>query len=162
MRIVNDILLFLTSFNTHEDYLRFYAAFGPLPGACTAVGQDFFRSGVIEYVDSDLTFLLEGNMKLPGGLDLESMMRQAQEMQEKMGREMKEMTVEAAAGGGAVTVRMRGDFEVVSLAISPDLVKDGDVEMLQDLTVAALNEARRKVEESLKGKIGGMLPPGMM
>ena len=101
-------------------------------------------------------------MKLPGGLDLESMMRQAQEMQEKMGREMKEMTVEAAAGGGAVTVKMRGDFEVVSLTISPDLVKDGDVEMLQDLTVAALNEARRKVEESLKGKLGGMLPPGMM
>lgn len=90
------------------------------------------------------------------------MMRQAQEMQETMGREMKQMTVEAAAGGGAVTVKMRGDFEVVSLTISPDLVKDGDVEMLQDLTVAALNEAKRKVEESLKGKLGGMLPPGLM
>jgi len=101
-------------------------------------------------------------MKLPGGLDIESMMRQAQEMQEQMGREMKTMTVEAAAGGGAVTVKMRGDFEVVSLTISPDLLKDGDVEMLQDLTVAALNEAKRKVEESLKGKLGGMLPPGLM
>ena len=101
-------------------------------------------------------------MKLPGGLDIESMMRQAQEMQETMGREMKQMTVDAAAGGGAVSVKMRGDFEVVSLTISPDLVKDGDVEMLQDLTVAALNEAKRKVEESLKGKLGGMLPPGLM
>ena len=101
-------------------------------------------------------------MKLPGGLDIESMMRQAQEMQEQMGREMKSMTVDAAAGGGAVSVRMRGDFEVVSLTISPELVKDGDVEMLQDLTVAALNEAKRKVEESLKGKLGGMLPPGLM
>jgi DNA-binding YbaB/EbfC family protein len=101
-------------------------------------------------------------MNLPGGFDIESMMRQAQEMQEKMGREMKEMTVEAAAGGGAVAVKMRGDFEVVSLTISPDLVKDGDVEMIQDLTVAALNEARRKVEETLKGKLGGMLPPGLM
>ena len=101
-------------------------------------------------------------MKLPGGFDLENMMKQAQQMQEQMGREMKEMTVEASAGGGAVTVTMRGDFEVVSLTISPDLVKDGDVEMLQDLTVAALNEAHRKVEESLKGKLGGMLPPGMM
>jgi nucleoid-associated protein EbfC len=101
-------------------------------------------------------------MKLPGGLDLESMMQQAQQMQEQMGREMKQMTVEAAAGGGAVKVVMRGDFEVVSLEISPDLVKDGDVEMLQDLTVAAFNEGRRKVEESLKGKLGGMLPPGMM
>jgi DNA-binding YbaB/EbfC family protein len=101
-------------------------------------------------------------MKLPGGFDINSMMLQAQQMQEKMGREMKEMTVEAAAGGGAVTVKMRGDFEVLSLVIAPDLVKDGDVEMLQDLTVAALNEARRKVEESLKGKLGGMLPPGLI
>jgi nucleoid-associated protein EbfC len=95
-------------------------------------------------------------------MDLDSMMQQAQAMQEQMGREMKEMTVEATAGGGAVSVKMRGDFEVVSLTISPDLVKDGDVEMIQDLTVAALNEARRKVEESLKGKLGGMLPPGLM
>jgi len=90
------------------------------------------------------------------------MMRQAQEMQEQMGREMKQMVVDATAGGGAVTVKMRGDFEVVSLTISPDLVKDGDVEMLQDLTVAALNEAKRKVEETLKSKIGGMLPPGLV
>ena len=101
-------------------------------------------------------------MKLPGGMDLGSMMRQAQEMQAKMGAEMKQMVVEAAAGGGAVSAKMRGDFEVISVTISPDLVKDGDVEMLQDLTVAALNEARRKVEESLKGKLGGMLPPGLM
>lgn len=101
-------------------------------------------------------------MKLPGGLDLNSMMQQEQAMQEQMGREMKNMTVEAAAGGGAVTVKMRGDFEVLALTISPDLVKDGDVEMLQDLTVAALNEAKRKVEESLKGKLGGMLPPGLI
>lgn len=101
-------------------------------------------------------------MKFPGGFDLNSMMKQAQEMQEKMGREMKETVVEASAGGGAVAVKMRGDFQVLELTISPDIVKDGDVEMVQDLTVAALNEAHRKVEESLKGKLGGMLPPGMM
>src|ERR1700742_1391344 len=101
-------------------------------------------------------------MKLPGGLDIEAMMQQAQAMQEQMGREMKDMTVDAAAGGGAVTVKMRGDFEVVGLTISPDLVKDGDVEMIQALPVAPPNEARRKVEESLKGKLGGMLPPGLM
>lgn len=101
-------------------------------------------------------------MNLPGGMDLESMMQQAQAMQEKMGREMKEMTVDAAAGGGAVSVKMRGDFEVMSVTISPDLIKDGDIEMIQDLIVAALNEGRRKVEESLKGKLGGMLPPGLM
>ena len=95
-------------------------------------------------------------------MNIQQMMKQAQQMQEKMAREMKETTVEASAGGGAVTVKMRGDFEVLGLTISPDLVKDGDAEMIQDLTVAALNEARRKVEESLKGRLGGMLPPGMM
>lgn len=100
-------------------------------------------------------------MKMPGGFDLNSMMQQAQQMQEQMGREMKEMKVDASAGGGAVSVVMRGDFEVLELKISEDLVKDGDTEMIQDLTVAALNEARRKIEESLKGKLGGMLPPGM-
>ncbi len=101
-------------------------------------------------------------MKLPGGFDMNSMMKQAQKMQEEMGKQMKEMTVDATAGGGAVTVKMRGDFEVLNLTLSPDLVKDGDVEMIQDLAVAALNEARRKVEESLKGKLGGMLPPGLI
>ncbi len=101
-------------------------------------------------------------MKLPGGFDINSMMQQAQKMQEEMGKQMKEMVVEASAGGGAVSVKMRGDFEVLELAISPELVKDGDVEMIQDLSVAALNEARRKIEESLKGKLGGMLPPGLM
>ena len=101
-------------------------------------------------------------MKLPGGFDLNSMMKQAQQMQEQMGKEMKETVVDASAGGGAVSVKMRGDFQVDEIKISPDLVKDGDVEMIQDLTVAALNEAHRKVEESLKGKLGGMLPPGLM
>jgi nucleoid-associated protein EbfC len=101
-------------------------------------------------------------MKLPGGMDIGSMMRQAQEMQEQMAREMKQTIVEASAGGGAVTVKVRGDFQVMEVKISPDLVKDGDVDMIQDLTVAALGEAHRKVEESLKGKLGGMLPPGLM
>ena len=101
-------------------------------------------------------------MKFPGGFDLNSMMQQAQQMQEKMGKEMKETVVDASAGGGAVSVKMRGDFEVLELKISPDIIKDGDVEMVQDLTMAALNEAHRNVEESLKGKLGGMLPPGLM
>ena len=88
-------------------------------------------------------------------------MKQAQKMQEEMVKQMKQTVVDATAGGGAVTVKMRGDFEVLELTISPDLVKDGDVEMIQDLTMAALAEARRKVEEKLKGQLGGMLPPGM-
>jgi DNA-binding YbaB/EbfC family protein len=101
-------------------------------------------------------------MKFPGGMDINAMMKQAQAMQEKMAQDMKETVVDASAGGGAVSVKMRGDFEVLEVKISPDLVKDGDVEMIQDLTVAALNEGRRKVEEALKSKVGGMLPPGMM
>jgi DNA-binding YbaB/EbfC family protein len=100
-------------------------------------------------------------MKFPGGFDMNAMMKQAQKMQEEMGKQMKQTVVDATAGGGAVTVKMRGDFEVLELTISPDLVKDGDVEMIQDLTMAALAEARRKVEEKLKGQLGGMLPPGM-
>ena len=100
-------------------------------------------------------------MKMPGGFDLNSMMQQAKQMQEEMGKKMKDMVVESSAGGGAVSVKMRGDFEVLELTISPDLIKDGDVEMIQDLTVAALNESRRKVEESLKGDLGNMLPPGL-
>jgi len=83
-------------------------------------------------------------------------------MQEQMAREMKQTIVEASAGGGAVAVKMRGDFEVVELKISPNLLKEGDVEMIQDLAVAALSEAHRKVEETLKGKLGGMLPPGLI
>ncbi len=100
-------------------------------------------------------------MKMPGGFDLNSMMQQAKQMQEEMGKKMKDMVVESSAGGGAVSVKMRGDFEVLELKISPDLIKDGDAEMIQDLTVAALNESRRKVEESLKGDLGNMLPPGL-
>ncbi len=101
-------------------------------------------------------------MKFPGGFDMNSMMKQAQKMQEEMGREMKQMVVDASAGGGAVSVKMRGDFEVLEIKIDPETIKEGDAEMLQDLLLAALNEARRKVEESLKGRLGGMLPPGLM
>ena len=100
-------------------------------------------------------------MKLPGGMDIGSMMKQAQKMQEEMGRQMKSTVIDAAAGGGAVSIKMRGDFEVIEVKISPELIAEGDAEMIQDLLVAALGEGKRKVEESLKGKLGGMLPPGM-
>ena len=100
-------------------------------------------------------------MKFPGGMNLQQMMQQAQKMQEKMAQEMETMVVDASAGGGAVSVQMRGNHEVVAVKIDEEMVKEGDVEMIQDLLVAALNEANRKVEESLKSKIGGMLPPGL-
>ncbi|HYN86754.1 MAG TPA: YbaB/EbfC family nucleoid-associated protein [Pyrinomonadaceae bacterium] len=101
-------------------------------------------------------------MKFPGGMNIQQMMKQAQAMQEKMQAEMEQMTVDATAGGGVVTVMMRGTKEVESIKIDPEAVKDGDVEMLQDLLVAAFNEAGRKVDEAMKSKLGGMLPPGLM
>jgi len=100
-------------------------------------------------------------MKFPGGFDIQGMMRQAQKMQEKMQKEMEELRVEASSGGGVVTVQMKGNHEIIALKIDPEAVKDGDVEMLQDMILAAANEANRKVDEAMKGKLGGMLPPGL-
>ena len=100
-------------------------------------------------------------MKFPGGLNIQQMMKQAQVMQEKMQKEMDELRVDASAGGGVVTVAMKGDHELVALKIDPEAVKEGDVEMLQDMITAAINEANRKVKEAMKGKLGGMLPPGL-
>jgi nucleoid-associated protein EbfC len=100
-------------------------------------------------------------MKFPGGFNMEQMMKQAQVMQQKMQKEMDELRVEASAGGGVVTVQMKGNHEIIGIKIDPDAVKDGDVEMLQDMILAAANEANRKVDEAMKGKLGGMLPPGL-
>ncbi len=100
-------------------------------------------------------------MKFPGGMNIQQMMKQAQQMQEKMQQEMEALVVDATAGGGMVTVQMRGTKEIAALTIDPEAVKDGDVEMLQDMIVAAINEATRKVDEAMKGKLGGMLPPGL-
>ncbi|MCC6744591.1 MAG: YbaB/EbfC family nucleoid-associated protein [Acidobacteria bacterium] len=97
----------------------------------------------------------------PGGLDFAEMMRQAQEMQEKMQREMDQIRVDATVGGGMVTVQMSGTKELLAVKIDPETLKSADVEMLQDLLVAAVNEAGRKVDEKLKGQLGSMLPPGM-
>jgi DNA-binding YbaB/EbfC family protein len=100
-------------------------------------------------------------MKFPGGLNIQGMMKQAQQMQEKMAREMEELRVDASAGGGVVNVTMKGDHEIISLKIDPEIVKENDIEMLQDMIVAAINEGNRKVNEAMKGKLGSMLPPGL-
>ena len=98
-------------------------------------------------------------MKLPG--NMQNMMKQAQQMQEKMAREMEELRVDASAGGGVVTVQMKGDHEIISLRVDPEIVKENDIEMLQDMIVAAINEGNRKVNEAMKSKLGSMLPPGL-
>ena len=101
-------------------------------------------------------------MKLPG--NMQQMMRQAQQMQEKMREEIAQIKVEASAGGGMVTVRMDGQKNLLSVKIDPEVA--GDVEMLEDMIVAASNEAVKKVDEATQAKMGGMLsgmglPPGM-
>jgi hypothetical protein len=96
-------------------------------------------------------------MKIPGGFDLQEMMKQAQQMQEDLQREMQKVRVQASAGGGVVSVTMNGSKELVELKIDPEAVKSGDVEMLQDLIIAAVNEATRKADEAMKGKLGSQL-----
>lgn len=100
-------------------------------------------------------------MKFPGGMNIQQMMKEAQKMQEQMAKEVEALRIEASAGGGMVSVTVRGNHEVEAIKIDPEAVKEGDIEMLQDMIVAALNEANRKIEEALKSKIGGMLPPGL-
>jgi nucleoid-associated protein EbfC len=97
----------------------------------------------------------------PGGFDLNEMMKQAQEMQDKLQREMADIRVEATVGGGMVSVAMSGSKQVLSVTIDPKTLADGDVEMLQDMVMAAVNEAVRKVDEKLQGRLGSMLPPGL-
>ena len=93
------------------------------------------------------------------------MMQQAQQMQEKLQRQMADMRVDATAGGGMVTVTVTGHKQLVSIKIDPEVVSKDDVEMLQDLIVAAVNDAHRKVDEGLasqmQGMMGGMRLPGM-
>ena len=106
-------------------------------------------------------------MKFPGGFDMQEMMKQAQQMQEEMQREMQRIRVDASAGGGVVSVAMNGSKELIDLKIDPEAVKSGDVEMLQDLIIAAVNEASRKADEAMKrklgSKLGGMgLPDGLL
>ncbi len=84
------------------------------------------------------------------------MLKQAQEMQKKLQQEVEEMTVESSAGGGMVNVTMRGNKELLSVKIDPEAVDPEDVEMLQDLIMAAVNEASRKVDEAVQEQMGNM------
>jgi DNA-binding YbaB/EbfC family protein len=98
-------------------------------------------------------------------MNIQSMMQQAKEMQERLQRQMADLRVEATAGGGMVTVVMNGTKQLQSIAIDPEVVSKDDVEMLQDLVVAAVNDANRKVDEqltqSMSGLMGGLRIPGL-
>mgnify|MGYP003338169115 CR=1 FL=1 len=96
---------------------------------------------------------------------LAGLMKQAQQMQERLQKQMAELRIEATAGGGMVTVTVNGAKQVLALKIDPEVVSKDDVEMLQDLVLAAINDAHRKADETLSqqmsGLMGGMGIPGM-
>ena len=94
-------------------------------------------------------------------MNIQQMMQQAKQMQDRLQKQMADMRVEATAGGGMVTVVMSGTKQLQSIKIDPEVVSKDDVEMLQDLIVAAINDAQRKADEEMARKMGGMLPPGM-
>jgi hypothetical protein len=91
-------------------------------------------------------------------MDIRQMMKQAQKMQEQLQRDMEDLRVEATSGGGMVTVVTNGSKQLLSIKIDPEVVSKDDVEMLQDLILAAVNDAHRKADEQLKKKVGGMIP----
>ena len=97
-------------------------------------------------------------------MNINQMMKQAQQMQERLQKQMADMRIEATAGGGMVTVVVNGNKQLQSLKIDPEVVSKDDVEMLQDLILAAINDANRKAEEQLSrqmsGMMGGMKIPG--
>jgi len=92
-----------------------------------------------------------------GGFNIQELMSQAKRQYEVLQKKMQETVVEASSGGGTVTVKMDGRKQVLSMRIDPEAVKAGDLEMLQDLITAAVNEAGRKIDEAMQSSLGGML-----
>jgi len=92
-----------------------------------------------------------------GGFNLQELMSKAKVQYETLQKKMQETVVEASAGGGTVTATMDGRKQLLRLHIDPEAVKAGDVEMLQDLVLAAVNEAARKIDGAMQSTVGGML-----
>ena|SRR5437773_367153 len=90
-------------------------------------------------------------------LNFPEMLSKARQMQEQMQRQMSEMRVEASSGGGMVLVVMNGQKYILSITIDPQLLKDGDVEVLQDLVSGAVNQAAQRVDEQLQSGVGSLL-----
>ncbi|MBU8920377.1 MAG: YbaB/EbfC family nucleoid-associated protein [Bacteroidales bacterium] len=100
--------------------------------------------------------------------DIGKLLKQAQQMQTKMAEmqaKLAERTVESSSGGGMVKIVMNGQHEIISVNIDPEVVDPADVEMLEELVAAAVNEARSKVDEMVKGEMssltGGLPIPGL-
>ena len=98
-------------------------------------------------------------------MNLKRMMEQARQMQEEMEKRVEQIDVEGTAGGGAVAIRLNGKREVQSIRLDPEVVDPEDTDMLQDLILAAFQDASRRVEEKLQKEVGGALGglglPGM-
>ena len=92
-----------------------------------------------------------------GGFNLQELMSKAKQQYESLQKKIQDTVVEASSGGGAVVVKMDGRKQILSLRIDPEAAKAGDVEMLQDLVLAAVNEAGRKVDTQMQSTVGGML-----
>ena len=95
----------------------------------------------------------------PGGFDVNSMMKQVQQMQAEMASaqdKLKDEVVEASAGGGMVKAKMSGDLRLLELHIDPQAADPEDVELLQDMVLAAINEALRAAQELAASKLGGI------
>ncbi len=89
-------------------------------------------------------------------MNIAKLMQQAQEMQSRMQDTVKDICVEQSVAGGMVTVRMSGDKTLTAITIDPELLDPQDPAMVQDLVLSAVNEAASKVDEQLKGAMGGM------
>ena len=99
----------------------------------------------------------------PGGLDLNAMMKQVQQLQGEMveaQEKLKDEVVEASAGGGMVKVKMSGDLRLLEIAIDPEAIDPEDPELLQDMVTAAVNEGIRSAQELASSKLGGIAGAG--
>ncbi len=107
--------------------------------------------------------MLGDAMNMP---NMQQILKQAQKMQEQLQKQMEELVVEASSGGGMVTVKMNGQKLLLSVTIDPEALNGSDREMLQDLILAAVNEAARKVDDQLQGQLGnltgGLKIPGLL
>ena len=92
-----------------------------------------------------------------GNFNIQELVAQAKQQYETLQKKMEETVVEASSGGGSVTVKMNGRKQALSIKIDPEVVKSGDLEMLQDLVAAAVNAASAKVDQAVQSTMGGML-----
>lgn len=93
-------------------------------------------------------------------MNLQKLMKQAQQMQQQLERELAQLEVEATAGGGAVKARVSGQKRLLKLELDPEVFQPPDPEMVAELVVAAVNEAMRKVDETVEQRLGGLMRPG--